>query len=78
MESIRESINSPNESIDQFNLAVEGWRIINQHSDPRCSARKLCRLFAVLLKASCVRLEYDNSRGYCWSESVKILLPPPS
>ncbi len=78
MENISESINSPAESIDQFKTVVEGWHIINQHSDPRCSARKLCRFFAMLLKASFVSLEYINPKGYCWSESVTIEGMPAS
>lgn len=59
------------EQIDRFSTAAEGWRIIAGNPDPRVSARELCRLFAKVLEASTVGMEFHDPEGYSWREQVE-------
>ena len=57
-------------NIDQTAVLSDGWKIIADHHDGRQSARKLCRLFAEVLQASTVGMEFSDTGDYSWKEQV--------
>ncbi len=56
--------------LDQIRVLNDGWQIIVNYNDSRQSARQLCRLFAEVLKASTVGMEFNDVEGYSWKEQV--------
>ncbi len=56
--------------IDQIKVLNDGWQIIVNYNDSRRSARHLCRLFAEVLGASTVGMEFNDVGGYSWKERV--------